>query len=105
MTRNNTSPVRSIIVQSQVRDQTSRQPSRSSRTKVCGLRVRSSGGARRMARKPALTRKVAASMAMVPPGPMKATRMPATAGPTIQPKFSEMPMRALASCSRSASTI
>ena len=96
---------RSIITQSQVRERTSRQPSRSSTRKDAGALVRSSVGTRRVSRKPALTRKVRASRARVPPAPMRATRMPEIEGPTNQPKPSAMPRRALASCSRSAGTI
>ncbi len=62
-------------------------------------------GTRSVARKAALTRKVAPSMAIAPPAPMIATSTPATAGPTIQPKLSLMPMSAFACCSRGAGTI
>jgi hypothetical protein len=53
-----------------------------------------------VARKAALTRKVALSIAITPLGESTAISPPAIAGPTSQPKFSERPRRALASCRR-----
>ncbi len=44
-------------------------------------------------------------MAIAPPGPMTATSTPATAGPTIQPKLSLMPIRAFACCNCDGGTI
>ena len=44
-------------------------------------------------------------MAIAPPGPMTATSTPATAGPTIQPKLSLMPISAFACCSWDGGTI
>ena len=105
MTMNSTRHTRSSITQSQVRDLTSCQPLRSSTKKPCAASVFTIAGTRRVARNAALTRKVAPSTAMAPPAPMSATRVPATAGPTIQPKLSLMPMSALACWSLSAGTI
>src|SRR5665648_435515 len=104
MTMQRTRQPRSSITQSQVRDFTSCQPSRSSTTKLLAASLRAMAGTRRAARKAALTRKVAPSTAMAPPAPITATSVPATAGPTIQPKLSLRPMRALACWSLSAGT-
>src|SRR5665648_445766 len=105
MTMQRTRQPRSSITQSQVRDFTSCQPSRSSTTKLLAASLRAMAGTRRAARKAALTRKVAPSTAMAPPAPISATSVPATAGPTIQPKLSLRPMRALACWNLSAGAI
>src|SRR5665647_3156750 len=69
MTMQRTRQPRSSITQSQVRDFTSCQPSRSSTTKLLAASLRAMAGTRRAARKAALTRKVAPSTAMAPPAP------------------------------------
>ena len=105
MTMKSTRHTRSSITQSQVRDLTSCQPLRSSATKPRAASLLTIAGTRSVARKAALTRKVAPSTAIAPPAPMSATRVPATAGPTIQPKLSLMPMSALACWRLGAGTI
>jgi len=105
MTMQRTRQARSNIAHSQVRERTSRQPLRSSATKLCVARLLASVGGRTPARKAALTKKVAASTAIAPPAPTTATSVPATAGPTIQPKLSLMPMSAFALCRLAPGTI
>ncbi len=83
------------------------QPSRSSRTRSCAASSPSSGicAGRRRARHAALTRNVAASIAIASPGPDAAISAAAMTGPPTMPMFAARPSSALASWTRAAPTV
>lgn len=97
-------PAPVTTTQSQVREENSFQPWRSSATKD-GSSSSGGGAACRRQRKAALTPKLAASTASAQPGVPRARRMPAIAGPATLPPQRERFKSAFASCSRAGATI
>jgi hypothetical protein len=92
------------LVQSQVRERISRQPSASSeRNRVAAGRA--IAGSRMAARNAALTTKLPASAAKTQPAPAVATITPETAGPKTLVALCESERSAFASWSRSRLTV